>query len=154
MRLSGKPSLTLCRGCLFAKSRHPSNPNLLVPRNIEKDFILQVYDSLVLNPSSRSRIVSFVYGNTFPLEVPAKAPLPSWSGGRKFSVSSMDELIAKRKTLIAYDPSTRPKAVEGKSFWRIMGKHKTTAQYAAAAVAAVGVGVWLMRGNGDEKKQK
>ena len=66
----------------------------------------------------------------------------------------MEELIAKRKTLIAYDPSTCPKEKTGKSFWRIMGKHKTTAQYAVAAVAAVGVGVWLTRGSGEEKKQK
>ena len=125
-----------------------NNPEVLASaiKNLNRDTILKTYDSLVLSPS-RSRIVSFVYGNTFPLE-------PNWSGG-KSTASSMQELLARRNTMITFDPSTSYNDQSGNGLWKLLGKHKTTLRYAAAA-AAVGVGVWSvmsMKGKGDGGKK-
>jgi len=120
-------------------------------KSLDRDALLQVYDSLVMKKEVRSRITSFVYGKTFPL----KDEKPSWAGCR-FSTSSMDELMKKRKSLIAYDPASSYKEV-GSSLWKTLEKHKTSMRYAAATAALVGVGVWgtmAIKGRGEEKRQK
>mmetsp|Transcript_31398 Transcript_31398/g.66877 ORF Transcript_31398/g.66877 Transcript_31398/m.66877 type:complete len:988 (+) Transcript_31398:765-3728(+) len=119
-------------------------------RKLDGKILLQVYDSLVMKKESRSRIKSFVYGKTFPL----KDEKPNWNG-EKFSAFSIEELMKIRKTLIAYDPSKKYQN-PGSSLWNMLGKHKTTMRYTAAAAAIVGVGVWgtmVLKGKG-EKTQK
>lgn len=144
---------TLIEGTDYSVNDLPwDNPEVLAAavRKLDRDAILQVYDSLVVKAESRSKIVSFVYGKTFPME-----PSQIRAGG-KFFASSMEELMEKRKSLIAYDPSRNyPKENVG-SMWRTLGKNKTTMRYAMAAAAVVGVGVWgtmAIRGKGDQKKQ-
>merc|ERR1719237_1186734 len=62
---------TLVEGSTFSAQDLPwDNPEVLAGavRKLDRDIILQVYDSLVLR-KDRSRIVSFVYGKTFPMEL-------------------------------------------------------------------------------------
>jgi len=115
-------------------------------RKLDRNIILDVYDSLIMKRESRSRILTHVYGRTFPLkEVPPPAP-------SKIYVSSMDKLLEKRKSLIAYEPHSNYQRT-GTRLMGFMGRHRTL-QYAAAATTVVGVvGVVLFRGRNDEKKQ-
>lgn len=146
---------TLIEGSGYSVHDLPwDNPHVLAGaiRKIDRDAILKAYDLLVVKKESRSRIVSFVYGKTFPLEVPAKKPNPG-----RFSASSLDELMAKRKQLIAYDPSSNYPKEQVSSIRKMFGKHRTTMRYAVAAAAVVGVGVWgtmAIKGRGADKKQK
>mmetsp|Transcript_18585 Transcript_18585/g.40225 ORF Transcript_18585/g.40225 Transcript_18585/m.40225 type:complete len:1247 (-) Transcript_18585:1784-5524(-) len=149
---------TLIEGSGYTVQDLPwDNPEVLAGaiRKLDRDAILKAYDSLVVKKESRSRIVSFVYGKTFPLEIKAKKPMPRGSGD-KSSASSMEELMTKRKSLIAYDPS-RSYPKDSSTLWKMFGKHKTTMRYAVAAAAVVGVGVWgtvAIKSRGDEKKHK
>ncbi|KAL9181418.1 hypothetical protein ACHAXT_010223 [Thalassiosira profunda] len=130
-----------------------ANPQVMANalRSLDKTTLARVYDSLVLKKESRSRVVSFVYGKTFPLNLqPEKS---GWIGGTHRALT-MDDLLNKRKSLVAFDPSiSYGEAGAGESLVRLLGKHKTTVRFAAAAAAAVGVGLWAMRGRGDEKKR-
>lgn len=115
-------------------------------RKLDRNMILDVYDSLIMKRESRSRILTHVYGRTFPLkEIPP--PTPS-----KIYVSSMDSLMEKRKSLIAYEPHSNYQRA-GTRLLGFMGRHRTL-QYAATAATVAGVvGVVLFRGRNDEKKQ-
>jgi secreted Zn-dependent insulinase-like peptidase len=115
-------------------------------RKLDRNMILNVYDSLIMKKESRSRILSYVYGRTFPLkEVPSPTP-------NKVYLSSMNELMAKRMTLIAYEPHSNYQRA-GTRMLGLMGRHRTL-QYAVAAATVVGVvGVVLFKGR-NEKKQK
>ena len=118
-------------------------------KRLDRESLLRVYDTLVVKKESRSRLVSFVYGKTFPFEVqPTK--LPSWSGGK---LQTIEEVMAKRKSLLPFDPMISYKS-SGRSLWNIVGKHKTTMKYAFAGALVVGVGVWALKGKDDGKKQK
>lgn len=108
-------------------------------RKLDRNTILEVYDSLLVRPDSRSRIISHVYGNVFPLDPLSVKPI---AGSASYAVSSMEELMKKRQSLIAYDSSRNYYTKEqASSLWRSLGKHKTTVRYAFAAAALVGVGL-------------
>ena len=105
-----------------------------------------------MKKETRSRLTSFVYGNTHPLEVKNITPSLKWPRSNT-AATSIGELMAKRNTMIPYDnvySYPQGRTVEG--LWRTMEKHKTTMRYAVAAVAVVGVSVWL-KGK-DDKKHK
>jgi hypothetical protein len=126
-------------------------------RKLDKEFILEVYDSLVVKKESRSKITSFVYGKTFPLELDAGKPLPSWASGKNVCTSVVD-LMSKRGSLIAYDSScSYPKERLGSSVWKMLNLHKTPVRYAVAATAVIGAGVLgtvTFKGKGGDTKQK
>ena len=123
-------------------------------RKLDRDAIIRVYDSLVVKKESRSKITSFVYGNTFPLDLRAGGkPLPG-----KYVASSIEELMSKRKTLIAYDSSLGyPKKHVGSSLYNMLRTNKSV-KYAVIASAVVGVGILgtvaIQDKGGDNKKQK
>lgn len=126
-------------------------------RKLDKEVILEVYDSVVVKRNSRSKITSFVYGKTFPLELEAGKPLPSWALDRKVSTSIAD-LMSKRRSLIAYDSSpSYPKEGLGSRVWKMLNLNKTSVRYAAAATAVIGAGVLgtvTFKGKGVDKKEK
>jgi hypothetical protein len=126
-------------------------------RKLDKEVILEVYDSLVVKKESRSKITSFVYGKTFPLELEAGKPLTSWSLDKKVSTSIAD-LMSKRRSLIAYDSScSYPKDRFGTSVWKMLNLNKSSVRYAVAATAMIGAGVLgtvTFKGKGGDKKQK
>jgi secreted Zn-dependent insulinase-like peptidase len=116
-------------------------------RKLDRRMILDVYDSLIMKKESRSRILTHVYGRTFPLkEVP-----PSTSS--KVYLSSMNELMTKRKSLKAYEPHSNYDQSNGTRVLTIMGRHRTR-QYAAAAATIVCIGVMLFKGGKDKKQTK
>ena len=122
-------------------------------RGLNRDEIIDVWDTLVVKKESRSRIVSYVYGKTFPMETPTK-PRSIDISASSFRASSMVDLLSKRNSLIPYDPTTSYYNKEHFS-WNIWGKHRTTIRYAAAAAAVVGVGLWgmtMMKGRDNAKK--
>ena len=116
-------------------------------RNLSRDDVLAAYDSLVVKKSTRSKLTSFVYGKTFPMDT---KPLPSWSD--KVTATTLDELMTKRQSLLQYDPALNYQGSSG--MWRLTAKHKTTMKYAVAAAAAVGVGIWAIKSRGDKKEQQ
>lgn len=139
------------------KSSEPSdldlgwdNPQVIANalQGLNRDHLLQVFDDLILKKGTRTRIVSTVYGKTFPM--PTQLP----KSGTTSSISSLEDLLAKRSKLIPFDPTTN--YGRQNSFatlvWRNMSKHK--AAYVAAA-AVIGVGAWAIgwRSNSNEKKQ-
>ena len=97
-----------------------------------------------MKKESRSRIRTHVYGRTFPMKEPSKV-----------YVSSMNELMAKRKSLIAFEPhSNYQRTGTGTRMLSFIGRHRTL-QYAAAAAAVVGViGVVLSKGRNEKKQTK
>ncbi|KAL7452764.1 hypothetical protein ACHAWC_004489 [Mediolabrus comicus] len=112
-------------------------------RKLDRKKILDVYDSLIVKKESRSRILTHVYGRTFPLqEVSTRAS----------SLSSMDDLLSKRKSLIAFEPHSNYERNGGRIL-SFMGRHRTL-QYAAAAATVVGVGVMLFKGRNEKKQAK
>jgi len=123
-------------------------------RTLERDTLLEVYDTLILKKETRSRLTSFVYGKTHPLKVENIMPSSKWSGSNT-TATSIGELMAKRTTLIPYDNVyTYPQGRTVEGLWRTMEKHKTTMRYAVvAAVAVVGVSVLALKGK-DDKKHK
>ena len=145
---------TLCEGTEYSVDDIPwDSPEVMkgALKSLNRDVILQAYDSLVMKKEVRSRITSFVYGKTFPL----KDKKPSWVGCR-FTALSLDEIMKKRESLIAYDPSTIYKKA-GSNVRKMLEKHKISVQYAATAAALVGVGLWGMaalKGRGEEKRLK
>jgi len=121
-------------------------------RTLERDTLLEVYDTLILKKETRSRLTSFVYGKTHPLKVENIMSSSKWSGSNT-TATSIGELMAKRTTLIPYDNVyTYPQGRTVEGLWRTMEKH-TTMRYAVAAVAVVGVSVLALRGK-DDKKHK
>lgn len=120
-------------------------------RKLDGDAIIRVYDSLVVKKESRSKITSFVYGNTFPLK--AGKPLRG-----EYVASSIEELMSKRKTLIAYDSSLGyPTKHAGSILYNMLRMNKSV-RYAVIASAVVGIGVLgtvlTQDKSGDNKKQK
>ena len=113
-------------------------------RKLDRNMILDVYDSLIMKKESRSRIRTHVYGRTFPMKEPSKV-----------YVSSMNELMAKRKSLIAFEPhSNYQRTGTGTRMLSFIGRHRTL-QCAAAAAAVVGViGVVLSKGRNEKKQTK
>ena len=116
-------------------------------RKLDKNSILDAYDSLIMKKVSRSRILTHVYGRTFPLnEIPPATP-------SKVYVTSMEQLLAKRKRLIPYEPHSNYRR-SGTRLFGLMGRHRTL-QYAAAAATVVGVfGVALLKGRNEKKQTK
>jgi hypothetical protein len=147
---------TLVEGSGYSVQDIPwDNPQVLANsiRKLERDTLLEVYDTLIVKKETRSRLTSCVYGKTHPLEVKNIKASSKWPGSNT-TATSIGELMAKRKTLIAYDTAynyPQGRTVEG--LWRTMEKHKTTMRYAVAAVAVVGVSVWALKGK-DDKKHK
>ena len=145
---------TLVEGSGYSVQDIPWDNQVLAEsiRKLERDTLLEVYDTLIVKKETRSRLTSFVYGNTHPLEVKNITPSLKWPRSNT-AATSIGELMAKRNTMIPYDnvySYPQGRTVEG--LWRTMEKHKTTMRYAVAAVAVVGVSVWL-KGK-DDKKHK
>jgi len=120
-------------------------------RKLDRDAIIRVYDSLVVKKESRSKITSFVYGNTFPLK--AGKPLRG-----EYVASSIEELMSKSKTLIAYDSSLGyPTKHAGSILYNMLRMNKSV-RYAVIASAVVGIGVLgtviTQDKSGDNKQQK
>ncbi len=141
---------TLCAECESSFEDIPfDNAEVLAAalRKLDRNMILDVYDSLIMKKESRSRILTHVYGRTFPLK---EAPPPTPS---KVYVSSMNELMAKRKSLIAYEPHSNYQR-NGTRMLGLMGRRRTL-QCAAAAATVVGVvGVVLFKGRNEKKQNK
>ena len=122
-------------------------------RKLERDTILKVYDTLIVKKETRSRLTSFVYGNTHPLEVKNITPSLKWPRSNT-AATSIGELMAKRNTMIPYDnvySYPQGRTVEG--LWRTIAKHKTTMRCAVAAMAVAGFSVWALKDK-DNKKHK
>ena len=128
------------------------NPQVMASalRDLERAYLLQVFDELVLKKDTRSRIVSTVYGKTFPM--PPQLSQVSAST----TISSMEGLLSKRSKMIPFDPTTsyQRQSIFSSAF-RTVNKHRTTLQYVAAAAAVIGVGVWAIgvKTDSSEKKQ-
>ncbi|KAL3795275.1 hypothetical protein HJC23_008360 [Cyclotella cryptica] len=129
------------------------NPEVIANaiRNLGRDNLLKVFDNLIIKKETGARIVSTVYGKTHPM--------PKQRGVLKGSsyISTMEDLLTKRSTLIPYDPATRYRQSSFMgSLWRAVGKHKTALHYIATAVAVIGVGAWTitsMKNSSSEKKR-
>lgn len=126
------------------------NPQVIANalQGLNRDHLLQVFDDLILKKETRARIVSTVYGKTFPM------PTQLSTSGTSSSVLSLEDLLAKRNKLIPFDPTTNYSRQHSFAslIWINMSKHK--AAY-VAAVAAIGVGAWAIgcRSNSNGKKQ-
>ncbi|KAL7552322.1 hypothetical protein ACHAWF_015546 [Thalassiosira exigua] len=130
------------------------NPEILAQaiRDMDRGTLLRLYDAMVLSKETRSRIVTFVYGSTYPLELRAGKPFSNWAGG-KSSILSLDGLMTVRRSLIPFDPQRRYCKDKG-SLWRAVGRHKNKIGMAAAAALALGVwGTLSLKSRGDEKKR-
>lgn len=129
------------------------NPQVMANalRGLDRAYLLQVFDELVLNKGTRNRIVSTVYGKTFPM------PSQLLKAGSSSTISSMEELLSKRSKMIPFDPTTNYQQMQTNigSLLRTVGKHRATLQYVAAAVAVIGVGAWAigLKSNPSEKKR-
>mmetsp|Transcript_13269 Transcript_13269/g.27085 ORF Transcript_13269/g.27085 Transcript_13269/m.27085 type:complete len:1231 (+) Transcript_13269:234-3926(+) len=120
-------------------------------RTLSREDILNVWDSLVLKTESRSRIVSYVYGNTFPMDIPLKIRSSNDVTGKVVNISTKEELLIKRRSLIPYEPNDK-RGIFVRAVWE---KHRTRVRYAAAAAAVVGVGLWgLTMMKRDQPKKK
>ena len=117
------------------------NPEVMATavRQLNREDLLRVYDDVIVKKGSGAKIVSTVYGNTFPMPTGMKKTGSS-------CISSMEDLLAKRSTLIPFDPATNYKQQRSYvgSLWNVVGKHRTALQYVAAAAVGVGVGVWTV----------
>jgi hypothetical protein len=130
------------------------NPEILAQaiRDMDRGTLLRLYDAMVLSKETRSRIVTFVYGSTYPLEMRAGKPFSNWAGG-KSSILSLDGLMTVRRSLIQFDPQ-RKYCKDTGSLWRAVGRHKNKIGMAAAAALALGVwGTLSLKSRGDEKKR-
>ena len=147
---------TLVEGSGYSVQDIPwDNPQVLAEsiRRLDRDTLLEVYDTLIMKKETRSRLTSFVYGNTHPLKVENITPSSKWPRSNT-AAASIGELMAKRKTLIPYDnvySYPQGRTVEG--LWRTIEKHKTTMRCAVAAMAVAGFSVWALKGK-DDKKHK
>jgi secreted Zn-dependent insulinase-like peptidase len=130
------------------------NPQVMANalRGLDRSYLLQVFDELVLKQETRTRIVSTVYGKTFPMPAQLK------TRGTSSTISSLEDLLAKRSKMIPFDPSTNYQPQSSSTFFslvRSVGKHRTALHYAAAASMMIGVGAWAigLKSSSCEKKQ-
>ena len=127
------------------------NPQVMATalKEINRGYLLQVFDELVLKKGTRARIVSTVYGKTFPM------PPPQTLGTSSSTILSLDDLFVKRGNLIPFDPATNYQRSSNTLLWRHVWKHKTALQYVAAAAAVIGISAWAVgtKTNLNEKKQ-
>lgn len=129
------------------------NPQVMANalRGLDRSYLLQVFDELVIKQETRTRIVSTVYGSTFPM------PTELQTRQASSTISSLEDLLTKRSKMIPYDPTTnyqRQSSSTFSSLMRSVGKHRSALHYAAAAAVMIGVGAWAigLKSNSCEKK--
>jgi hypothetical protein len=131
------------------------NPQVMANalRELDRKHLLQVFDNVIIKKDTRAKIVSTVYGKIFPMPTELQKP----GSGAASTIGSMQDLLSTRSKMIPFDPSTSYSKQNnfGSLLWRSVGRHRTTLQYVAAAVAVIGVGAWAigLKSNSSEKKQ-
>ena len=70
--------------------------------NVSRQDLLSTLDRVVLNQNQRSRVLSLIYGKTFPLDT---SRLRTWSSS--VVVNDLEKLVRLRSSLDFYDNSTR-----------------------------------------------
>jgi len=129
------------------------NPEVMASAitSLDRTHLLHVFDNLILKKDNRARVVSTVYGKTYPMPTELQQTTSSCN------ISSVESLLAKRTSLIPFDPTTsyhQPSSF-GSLLLKKVGKNRMSLQYVAAAAAVIGVGAWAigLRSSSTEKKQ-
>jgi len=172
-KLSNETAIQFRKICLYgAEVLHSDSTYKDLPWNsaevlartiqkLERADLLSVWDSVVEN-KERSRVVSSVYGNTFPLDKArngnvAAPKLSSLKGSQLTMVHSLEKLFEKRSTLLPFDPEKQhvDRDIMG-GLWRKYAKKRSMG---IAAVALFGIGsaiglTMLSRGEKEKSSKK
>jgi len=126
-------------------------------KSLERNDLLEAWDRVVRS-KTRSRIVSCVYGSTFPLKKESANGfgVVSSLGGRATSIDSLGILFAKRKQLKPYGPNISVGKYGSLSgVFNSLLSNKRTLGVAAAAIVGIGViGISLCRDSTERKSIK
>ena len=118
-------------------------------RSLKRSDLLESWDRLIL-PSNRSRIVSCVYGKTFPLSStqlgsPTAGSLGLFGPSTTRVVDRFDQLVRLRKSLNAFDETVPKKRSLGSRLWNPLWQRLDTSAATAAfrrnRMFALGIGV-------------
>jgi insulysin len=100
-------------------------------RSLTRQALLEAWDRIML-PASRARVVSCVYGTTFPLD---KSQIVSPRSGTKVFIDSLSDIIELRTQLPAYGNSVSPA-----SMWRLRSFVPRMPSSPLGLAALIGVG--------------
>jgi insulysin len=100
-------------------------------RSLSRQALLDAWDRIML-PASRARVVSCVYGTTFPLD---KSQIASPRSGTKVIVDSLSDIIEFRKQLPVYENRVSPV-----SMWRLRSFVPRMPSSSLGLAAIIGVG--------------
>jgi hypothetical protein len=111
-------------------------------RTLHRKDLLHTWDELVHHPKLRSRIVSCVYGTTFPLDTTLLMGKRG-QGRRVVVVDKQVDLMKARTKLIPYDGTIPPSKtlLQPRILARWMSNPRTATTLGVAAVAVLGAGV-------------
>jgi insulysin len=114
--------------------------------SLERQELLLLWDRMV-QPHSRARVVSCVYGTTFPLQ-PSEIPVRTGT-----VVDSIPSIIELRKKLVAFDnTAVRPPAAISKRLFRWAASNRTALGFAAATVVMAGATGWTILSRSKKRK--
>jgi len=105
-------------------------------QSLDRSDLLQTWDRVVAG-KNRSRVVSLVYGKTFPLEAPKESSswISRWNVSQNNPIRTIQDLMSKRKELEPFDAKWRRE----KSFFQTLGRRQKSFGVAAAAFLGVGI---------------
>jgi hypothetical protein len=109
-------------------------------QSLKRPDLLEAWDRLV-QPQSRSRIVSCVYGNTFPLKPESTEKAWGLSIKKNVVVGSFPELIKLRQRLETFDDTPSRKRGLASRLWSPLVATSSHRMLALLGVGVLGVGV-------------
>jgi insulysin len=121
--------------------------------SLKRPELLQTWDRMI-QPQSRARVVSCVYGTTFPLQI-QQIPVRACT-----VIDSISAVIALRQKLPHYDNQTVVQSVSSsvpppssrRLFVRWVTNHRTALGFAAATVALAGATGWTLLSRSKKRK--
>jgi secreted Zn-dependent insulinase-like peptidase len=112
--------------------------------SLSRADLLQTWDRLII-PENRARILSCVYGTTFPLPndlVSSDMPRKS-TGKRIVVVNQLDRILELRQRLAVFDPAVTPRALRS-YFWSTNLQRNRTVVAGVATTVALGAVGWTL----------